>query len=53
MFFEKRKMQPEVKRILNNREELFKNQVDFIYEFEKMLQPLVNKNLIDLQNEEN
>ena len=53
VFFEKRKMQPEVKRILNNREELFKNQVDFIYEFEKMLQPLVNKNLIDLQNEEN
>ena len=43
-------MQPEIQKILSSREELFKSQIDFIYEFEKILQPLVNLNLFTLKS---
>lgn len=52
VFYERKKMQPEIKEILNSREEMFKSQVEFIYEFEKALQPYVNKNLFTLEMEE-
>ena len=51
-FYERKKMQPDIKEILNSREEMFKSQVEFIYEFEKALQPYVNKNLFTLETEE-
>jgi len=50
VFYEKKKMQPEIQKILSSREELFKSQIDFIYEFEKILQPLVNLNLFTLKS---
>jgi len=50
VFYEKKKMQPDIKRILSSREELFKSQIEFIYEFEKILQPLENLNLFTLES---
>lgn len=53
VFYEKKKMQPDIKRILSSREELFSSQIEFIYEFEKILQPLDNMNLFTLESIEN
>jgi len=49
VFYERKKLQPDVQKILNSREELFKSQIEFIYEFENLLQPLVNVNLLTLE----
>lgn len=48
-FFEVKKKQPEIQNILNSRKESFINLSEFVYEFEKLLQPYVGKNLITLE----
>lgn len=48
-FFEVRKKQPEIQSILNSRKESFINLCDFVYSFEKLLQPCVGKNIITLE----
>jgi len=48
-FFQVKKKQPEIQNILNSRKESFINLSDFVYEFEKLLQPYVGKNLITLE----
>ncbi|MFO7846794.1 MAG: ATP-binding protein [Balneolaceae bacterium] len=53
VFYEKKKMQPDIRKLLNSREELFKSQVEFVYAFEEILQPLENKNLFTLENFDN
>lgn len=53
VFYEKKKMQPDIKRILSSREELFNSQIEFIYEFEEILQPLENLNLLTLESLDN
>jgi len=52
-FFEIKKKQPEIQTILSSRKESFINLSDFIYEFEKLLQPHVGKNLITLETTTN
>lgn len=48
-FFSVRGKQPEVQAIMNHRKDLFVDIVDFSYQFEKILQPFVGKNLLTLE----
>jgi hypothetical protein len=48
-FFSVRGKQPEVQAIMNHRKDLFIDIVDFSYQFEKILQPFVGKNLLTLE----
>jgi hypothetical protein len=56
-FFAVKGKQPEVQAIMNHRKDLFTDIVEFTYQLEQMLQPLVGKNLLTLEgvadNEEN
>lgn len=51
-FFALRGKQPEVQAILSQRKDLFVDMVEFIYQYESMLQPFVNMNLITLESED-
>jgi len=48
-FFAVRGKQPEVQAIMNKRKDLFVDIIDFSYQFEKMLQSYVGKNLLTLE----
>lgn len=48
-FFAIRGKQPEVQAIMNHRKDLFVDIIDFSYQFEKILQPFVGKNLLTLE----
>ncbi len=51
-FFAVRAKQPAVQELLNSRKDLFVDIFDFAYQFEKILQPFVGKNLLTLENED-